>query len=76
MIYSTIYQPGNGTRYAIVWGTVGGGEPFVALPDFGKAATMTPYPAEHLYVAEKLGISEADAKHVFDAIRQASYTTT
>lgn len=64
-------EPGNGTRYVIVHGTDNNGNPFVALPDFGTAATCTPYPAEHMYLAEKLRISEADALQVFRALRSA-----
>ena len=59
--------PGNGTRYFIVYG-----RDFVALPDFGVAATCTPFPAEHTYLQTKLNLrNEEDAKHVFEALRTA-----
>lgn len=61
-----VAQPGNGTRYLIVFG-----RDFVALPDFGTAATMTPFPAEAGYIAEKLGLNKTDAQAVFDALRSA-----
>lgn len=69
MIRTIIHTPGNGTRYAIVFGTIPGGDPFVALPDFGVAATMSTHPAEWGYVAEKLHLSEPDAREVFAALR-------
>lgn len=59
-----IVQPGNGTRYFIVFGS-----DFVALPDFGVAATMSPHPVEYGYVQTKLQLTEADAKVVFEALR-------
>jgi len=70
-IRTIVHTPGNGTRYAIVVGRIPGpyGESFVALPDFGVAATMSPYPAEWGYIAEKLHLSEPDAREVFAALR-------
>ena len=59
-----VVEPGNGLRYFIVYGT-----DFVALPDFNTAATMTPFPNEHGYIQSKLGLSERDAKAVFEALR-------
>lgn len=58
-----LYTPGNGFGYRIVYG-----HDFVCLPDFGKAATMSPHPAEWTYVAEKLDLVERDAKAVFEAL--------
>lgn len=58
-----VVEPGNGTRYFIVYG-----EEFVALPDFGKAATMTPHPAEWGYIASKLDLKDTDAREVFKAL--------
>ena len=69
MVNAITHMPGNGTRYAIVFGTIQGGDQFVALPDFGVAATMTWHPAEWGYVAEKLGLSEVDAREVFAALQ-------
>jgi hypothetical protein len=63
-----IVTPGNGTRYLIVHGTDNNGTPFVCLPDFGVAATMTPHPVEWTYVSEKLKLSELDARAVFNAL--------
>ena len=63
-------EPGNGTRYQIVLGYTVTGEPFVAIPNFGKAAVMDPYPIEAGYVGQKLGLNEADATAVFDAIKE------
>ena len=57
-------EPGNGTRYVIIHGYTPDGEPFVALPAFGKAAIMGLHPAEHTYIMEKLQIGETDAKIV------------
>ena len=68
-IHSMVCMPGNGTRYFIVWG-----EDFVALPDFRKSATMTPFPYEWSYIAEKLDLSEADAHAVFTALHAARPT--
>ncbi len=60
-----IVQPGNGTRYKIVYGN-----DFVALPDFEVAATCTPFPAEYGYLQHKLGLKNAeDAKAIFEALR-------
>jgi hypothetical protein len=59
-----VAQPGNGTRYFIVFGP-----DFVALPDFGVAATMDPHPVEYGYVQTKLQLTETDAKAVFEALR-------
>lgn len=58
-----VVQPGNGTRYFIVYG-----DNFVALPDFGVAATMSPHPADWGYIAEKLSLSKPDAQAVFAAL--------
>ena len=59
-----VVEPGNGSRYFIVYGT-----DFVALPDFNTAATMTPFPNEYGYIQSKLGLSKRDAKVVFEALR-------
>jgi hypothetical protein len=56
-------EPGNGTRYFIVYGA-----DFVALPDFGVAATCTPHPNEHTYLASKLKLNDVDARVVFEAL--------
>ena len=56
-------EPGNGNRYFIVYG-----DDFVALPDFGVAATMTPHPVEFSYIATKLRLGEQDAKAVWNAL--------
>jgi len=58
-----ISEPGNGTRYRIVYGS-----DFVALPDFGVAATMSPHPVEYGYIQQKLGLTETDARAVFAAL--------
>ena len=59
------WQPGNGSRYFIVYG-----RDFVALPDFGVAATCTPFPAEYTYLQTKLNLRNAeDAKQVFAALQ-------
>lgn len=60
-----VHTPGNGTRYWVIAGVGEDGTPWVALPDFGKAATMewrgytTPG-----YVQEKLGLGVTDAKAI------------
>jgi hypothetical protein len=60
-----IVQPGNGTRYKIVYG-----RDFVALPDFDVAATCTPFPAEYGYLKTKLNLrNDEDAKVIFEALR-------
>jgi hypothetical protein len=63
-IRSLVTEPGNGGRYFIVYG-----DEFVALPDFGRAATMTPFPVEPGYIADKLDLGWDDAQAVFDALR-------
>lgn len=67
-IQSTVVEPGNGTRYAVVWGNIdlgnGVGQPFIALPDFNVSATMSITPVEAGYIASKLGISLPDAEVV------------
>lgn len=61
-----VAQPGNGSRYFIVYGPN-----FVALPDFGVAATCTPFPAEYTYLQTKLGLrNDEDAKAVFNALAE------
>lgn len=67
-LQSTIVEPGNGYKYHIVWGVLDDGQPFVAVPGLKAAAIMTPYPVEHGYIMEKLGISEPDAREVFRAL--------
>jgi hypothetical protein len=60
-----IVQPGNGTRYKIVYGPN-----FVALPDFEVAATCDPFPVEYTYLQYKLNLKNAeDAKAIFEALR-------
>lgn len=66
-----VVEPGNGTRYFIVYG-----DNFVALPDFNVAATMTPHPAEHGYIADKLRLSDTDAREVFKALNPSHITET
>lgn len=66
-IHSTILES-NGFKYHVVWGTLEDGQPFVAVPGLKAAAIMTPYPVEHGYIMEKLGISEPDALAVLNAI--------
>lgn len=61
-------EPGNGTRYRMVWGEIAG-EPFVALPDMHSAATMSLHPAEEGYVMAKLGINRPDALAVLAVLR-------
>jgi hypothetical protein len=58
-----VVEPGNGSRYFIVYGS-----DFVALPDFGVCATMTPHPVEHTYIATKLRLNDLDARIVFAAL--------
>lgn len=58
-----VVEPGNGSRYFIVYGT-----DFVALPDFGVAATMTPHPVEYTYLRDKLRLTDKDARAVFAAL--------
>jgi hypothetical protein len=64
---TVVAQPGNGTRYLIVYG-----RDFVALPEFRAAAAMTPWPAEAGYFEQKLGLSRPDAEAVFKALRDAA----
>lgn len=66
-----VVEPGNGSRYFIVYG-----EDFVALPDYGVAATMTPHPVEHGYIATKLQLTDADARAVFKALNPDRFTET
>jgi len=56
-------EPGNGNRYFIVYG-----DDFVALPDYGVAATMTPHPVEYGYIMTKLQLTKPDAIAVFEAL--------
>jgi len=56
-------EPGNGNRYFIVYG-----DDFVALPDYGVAATMTPHPVEYGYIMSKLQLTKPDAIAVFEAL--------
>lgn len=65
---TAVHEPGNGTRYMIIWGAVDG-VPFIALPDFGRAAVAAHRPVEHTYLASKLSISEPDALAVFEFLR-------
>jgi len=57
-----IVEPGNMTRYWIIVGRSEDNVPFVALPDFGKAATMEyRYEPHWSYVSEKLKLAHGDA---------------
>lgn len=66
-IQSAIYEPGNGTRFVVVWGYVGE-QPFVAIPNLGRTAEMGLRPVEWRYVAKKLSLGESDAKAVWNLL--------
>lgn len=68
-----IVCPGNGTRYWVIVGEDEDGTPFVALPDFGKAATMAYRHAHVSYVAQKLGLSDPDAEAVTAILNDLPY---
>lgn len=64
-IYQKIVEPGTGSRYWIIVGHDDNRVPFVALPDYKRAATMSWSKYVHwAYVAEKLQITIPDAQTV------------
>ena len=69
----TVICPGNGSRYWVIAGTGKDGVPWVALPDYGRAARMewrryvTPG-----YAAEKLGLAAGDAEAVAEILSNAA----
>lgn len=69
--YQAVAEPGNSTRYWVVVGTDADGNGFVALPDFGVAATMAwEWHVVPSYVREKLGrkLTDADCEMVAEIL--------
>ena len=68
-----VTSPGNGSRYWILTGVGEDATPWVALPDYARAAAMewrrhvTPG-----YAAEKLGLGAGDAVAVAAALNAAA----
>jgi hypothetical protein len=69
--YQRIVEPGNGARYWIIVGHSETGAPFVALPDYKVAATMSFYGVDISYVREKLrGLTIPDAEAVTEILNE------
>jgi hypothetical protein len=66
-----VVEPGNGSRYWIIAGKSEDGVPFVALPDYGKSATMaySGYTTVD-YVIEKLRLTIPDAEAVTQILNE------
>lgn len=63
------YCPGNSTRYLVVVGEHES-EPYVCIPNMRRGAVMTLHPQEWTYVANKLDLSEGDAKAVLTYLHE------
>lgn len=66
----TVFEPGNGTRIAMVLVQVEphifGGSLLVALPDFGTSVVTTPGYFHPSYLTEKLNVRGSDADALAD----------